>query len=145
MCMDKTAAGPNRVSSNSSSDSGASSADPEDSIVSNKDIYGSPVVDQPFNCKPMAKKLDPVRSISEPLNPYLVLPHVTISPASPRSPPTSLSVPISSSGIQEEPIDLSVKSQKRSRTASPIHNTTENVPKLTPLDLTLVRSNSLSG
>lgn len=124
----------------SPSDSGASSADPDES---NKD--GSM---EGFSVESKTEK----SSVASPpnfehfLSPYLSSPSTNgrIS-AFHHVPISSVMYPEASVEVkeQDQPIDLSFKSKKRRRTPSPIETSFDIKPA--PLDLTLVRSKPLSG
>lgn len=139
----------------SPSDSGASSADPDES---NRD--GS-IESFSVDCKTEKSSVSspPVyenyRTSYSPFQNGRMVPafHLTVPHSMPMStvlyatstptPPVS----VSSQHEQDEPIDLSFNSRKRrlSQSISPTLRPTFDIPKPAPLDLTLVRSRPLSG
>lgn len=174
-----------RVSS--PSDSGASSADPDESIKfsnnnnvtksknlntvssekvpsnsSPSDGYVSPVISQKINpVKPVSPflpfalhhrhSLSPSMSSRTPNIPELFmlsLPQISLTASSPLARHGGSSFNVTDDNVQNEPIDLSVKSSKRLRdevevtairSSSP-HDVAAPATKTVPLDLTLIRS-----
>lgn len=170
-----------RVSS--PSDSGASSADPDESIkfsnnnnvTKSKNLnnvssekansspgYVSPVISQKINPKPVSPflpfalhhrhSLSPSMSSRTPNIPELFmlsLPQISLTASSPLARHGGSSFNVADDNVQNEPIDLSVKSLKRLRddvevtairSSSPSHDVAAPATKTVPLDLTLVRS-----
>lgn len=139
----------------SPSDSGASSADPDESNrdgsmesfsvdlkTEKSSLYSPPVFDNfrtnysPFQYGRTVPSFDLTVPHSIPIATVI---YATNTP----TPPVS----VSSRFEQDEPIDLSFNSRKRrhSRSVSPTIRPTFDIPKPAPLDLTLVRSRPLSG
>ncbi|XP_055855556.1 protein embryonic gonad [Episyrphus balteatus] len=143
----------------SPSDSGASSADPDDSS-SNRGVPDSPIEDRQFmtafrssSVEPSLKVFSPT-ALSSKISPFVAFPsscYATKPILPPVLPPTTTTTSLSPAiSVQDEPIDLSVKSQTQCRTSpQPTPPTpppsTLDLPKPAPLDLTLVRSQPLSG
>ncbi|XP_055907414.1 protein embryonic gonad [Eupeodes corollae] len=144
----------------SPSDSGASSADPDDNS-SIRGVPDSPIEDRQFMKAFRSSSVEPLKvfspkALSSKMSPFVAFPtsygSKPILPPVLQPPITTTTTTTTTISLQDEPIDLSVKSQIQSQsrtTPQPTPPTpppsTLDLPKPAPLDLTLVRSQPMSG